>query len=465
MNIRLFLRKKFTKEQQCKVDESPCISQLFYGIKLFYKFEIIEKLPPEIAETCVDILIKDQYKPDFTAIIICRLFEIGALSRIEQAQDYLKKIDAWECDYKEGLASALDLIYSMFNSSELANAYTNDILNFKNIFYSFNEAQLSSNSLKAYLRVDEIRFYLKNLSITDNLSLINSFNKFYSLLGGTEYFFELVGKLYEHKNINGLNNALEIISINPRIYKPSSKITYFCLNAIIRDQQTPEATANILNYIFCYGIFPSTDLVKVYCDKVSYLSLTKKIYVNFLADKLVFGNNMWPSAHIARSIITMLDDEEPLDEVDYYINQFITSINNIELIFNEELYKQLEPLTNPSTARAFVRVVGIFYGTLQGFKDFNFKFMPILERLENSLSQFLSRASIRSLIPSLSNIRKYFISNTCDNNSLKSKVIESCGYSQYCSYMLKTSNRFFSHPKVPILIEEPQEISLANVVS
>ncbi|MDA9271842.1 hypothetical protein N9Q05_00445 [bacterium] len=453
-----------TKQQQTDMLKHTNKGKLYNSLKQFYKYKITEKLPPEITSICVEALIQEQYFSQDIANIICCLVEAEALSTMEKAQTYLKKIATWE--YKSSLYCALSLINTIFGETELALVYIDELLCDQYVSKNTIWNQPSANNLEISSRLNQLHVNLVKIAVTDDAGLTESLSMLNKLVSDSDFCFimpELMNDVLAHQNTLSLNQSLEIICKNVTICRPFSTVTQLCLNAVLHDQQTPRQTANILNWLFSSDTVPSEELAKSYCDKVATASKAKKTYIYYLVETMTseFGLQKWPLAHIKRCILMMLDIQNPLDETDDYIRHFLNSITQIEAILNEALYQQLLPLTNMHTALGFIKITNLLQGADQRWINQRLDIRPMIDPLSLVLER---SSSVFHLLWDFKKILAHDLvvkinDNLPDKPSLKGKIAESSGYSQYCSSILKSSNRFFSQPKLSFIDELQEKIA------
>jgi len=228
--------------------------EYYHALNTLINANIVETLTPEIVSACVDTVITENESPEYMALIISELAAIEALSTLERTQIYLTNIK--NAPQKAELHAALSWLNILGLPNEMIQHY----------FLSDHIEE--SNYKPAIIRQIAACFSMLASAGSKQLRAMTSLVKLLKHAYSLPYddHIQLIHKVCSHQNIDELNKALEILC-SSTLFEPFTTRSELCLNAVLQDQQTPEATASMLKLIFAHDAHVSEKLTQNYCIK------------------------------------------------------------------------------------------------------------------------------------------------------------------------------------------------------
>ena len=351
---KLYFLLNFTDAQRKTSSQTLCQAfdpnEYYDALKIFYSAEIVKTYAPEIASACIDAIITEDEHPKAIVLIICELATAEIFSTREQTQTHLTKIK--NSPKKEEFHVALSWLNILGLPNEMIQ------------YYFLPDHIEEPNDRPAIIR--QIGACFSILASADSrqclavTSLVKLLEHAYSL--PYDEHIHLLKKVFLHHNIHELNEALEILC-SSALFTSFTDSSELCLNTVLQDQSTPEATAYILSTIVSHDVFVSEERTQNYCNKVA--RYPEKAYLCAIISALE-KELKWPPTCIQACILDVLNIQKPRSEnISNYVNYFLSIMAQFNQVVSEDSYPHIAPLLNPNSISGFLHVTSFLQNTDQ----------------------------------------------------------------------------------------------------
>lgn len=435
----LTYRLNFTPVQCAKLYEhTQYTPQAYYlAFNTLVAVKTYHALTSDIISVCIDALLDEDEQPEYLALIISDLAEMEILTTSERSQLHLSRIKT--CPIKEVLHIGLAWINLLGLPAEMIHYYLLPDDDFPR---------------QGHVLFQNISMHFGKIMATEphQRYAINSLIKLLKHAVGLPYddHIQLVHDILSHPSITELDSAFRILA-DTMLFSPFTNSSKHCLDTVLHDQYTPEATAKILILILSPPIFKSEKLTQLYCDKVRRYP-DKSCLITLTIE--LKNKHAWPSKHIEAGILQILGIRKAVPQINIYATQYLSTLAYMKNIISEDIYTLIMPLLQPQTLANFLNLMSLLHTTDSRLEYY-------LDRMvcrKNILTQRLQTHGLLTAIPIARlyyEILELFTYALGDNLKrhlpsslpLTQKIYESTGHAHYCGHVMRTSHLFFCQPK------------------